>query len=209
MDVPDLTDDLVRQIGEQSDAQSGHMSIRELERLRDTNLIAMMRALKDRGSAAGKLIADHEKALPIPDASGVPFVTIRRSVPVDWTDYNNHMNEGRYGQVFSDAADAVMVAIGADSDYIASGLSYFTVETSVKYMLETHASEIFRVETRILLGEGKKLKLHHEMRRDADGELLATCDQFLLHVSLETRKTCEPRADVATCLAELTARHAQ
>ncbi|MGI9395710.1 MAG: 3-hydroxyacyl-CoA dehydrogenase NAD-binding domain-containing protein, partial [Boseongicola sp.] len=32
MDVPELTDDLVRQIGDQSDAQSGNHSIRELER---------------------------------------------------------------------------------------------------------------------------------------------------------------------------------
>jgi len=208
MDVPELTDELVQQVGDQSDAQSGHLTIRELERLRDTNLIAMMRALKDRGSAAGKLIADHERAFQEPDASEVPFVTIRRTVPVDWTDYNGHMNESRYGQMFSDAADAVMVAVGADPDYIASGLSYFTVETSVKYVLETHAGEDVRVETRILLGEGKKLKLLHDMRRATDGELLATCDQFLLHVSLETRKTCEPRADVANRLRELTARHA-
>jgi len=207
MDVPDLTDDLIKTIGDQSDAQSGHLSIRELERLRDTNLIAMMRALKDRGNAAGKLIADHEMALPTPDASKVPFVTIQRTVPVDWTDYNDHMNESRYGQIFSDAADAVMVAIGADPEYIASGLSYFTAETTVNYLLETHASEVVRVETRILLGEGKKLKLYHEMRRDIDGELLATCDQFLLHVSLETRKTCEPRADVAARLTALAAKH--
>ncbi|MGI9393478.1 MAG: thioesterase family protein, partial [Boseongicola sp.] len=207
MDVPELTDDLVRQIGDQSDAQSGNHSIRELERLRDTNLIAMMRALKDRGNAAGKLISDHESIFPVPDASNVPFVTIRRTVPVDWTDYNGHMNESRYGQIFSDAADAVMVAVGADPEYIASGLSYFTVETSVKYLLETHAGEAVRVETLILLGEGKKLKLFHEMRRQSDDELLATCDQFLLHVSLETRKTCEPREDVAARLAALTAAH--
>ncbi len=207
MDVPELTDDLVRQIGDQSDTQSGHLSIRELERLRDTNLIAMMRALRDRGNAAGKLVADHEKSLPKPDPSQVPFVTIRRVIPVDWTDYNGHMNESRYGQIFSDAADAVMVAVGADPDYIASGLSYFTVETNVKYVLETHAREDVRVETRILLGEGKKLKLYHEMRRSTDRELLATCDQFLLHVSLETRKTCEPRADVMNRLAALAASH--
>ncbi len=207
MDVPELTDELVRRIGEQSDAQSGHLSIRELERLRDTNLIAMMRALKDRGNAAGRLIADHEKTFPLPDASSVPFVTVRRTVPVDWTDYNGHMNEGRYGQVFSDAADAVMVAIGADRDYIASGLSYFTVETSVKYLAETHASELFRVETRVLIGEGKKLKVFNEMRREADGELLATCEQFMLHVSLETRKSCAPRADVAERLTALAAAH--
>ena len=47
------------------------------------------------------------------------------------------------------------------------------------------------------------------MLRDADGVELATCDQFLLHVSLETRKSCEPRADVAAALARLAALHGE
>ena len=46
MDVPDLTDELVDMISDQSDAQSGMFSIRELERIRDNNLVSMMRALK-------------------------------------------------------------------------------------------------------------------------------------------------------------------
>ena len=145
-----------------------------------------------RGAAAGALIDAHERALREPLAEGAPMTTVRRTVPIDWTDYNGHMNEGRYGQVFSDAADAVMIHVGADADYIAGGLSYFTAETKVNYVAETHAGESFFVETRVTLGQGKKLRLFHEMKRAADGELLATCDQFLLHVSLETRKSCEP-----------------
>ena len=62
MDVPELTDELVAKIADQSDAQSGDLSIRELERLRDNNLVAMMRALKQQGSAAGALINTHEKS---------------------------------------------------------------------------------------------------------------------------------------------------
>ncbi|NNJ66931.1 MAG: carnitine 3-dehydrogenase [Boseongicola sp.] len=209
MDVPELTDDLIQTIGAQSDAQSGHLTIRELERLRDTNLIAMMRALKARGNAAGALIADHEKTLPDTDTDAVPMITIRRVIPIDWTDYNGHMNESRYGQVYSDAADATMMAFGADEDYVASGLSYFTVENNIKYLAEAHAGDACHVTTRILLGEGKKLKLYHEMRRDHDGEVYSTCTQFLLHVSLETRKTCPPRDDVANRLTALAKTHAE
>ena len=209
MDVPDLTNDLVRRIGAQSDAQSGHMTIRELERLRDTNLVAILRALRGRGSAAGALVAAHEATLPAPDPDAVPLVTVRRVIPANWTDYNGHMNEGRYGQVFSDAADATMAVAGADQGYVSIGLSFFTVETSVRYLLETHAGEAVRVETRVVLADGRKLKLAHRMLRDADGVELATCDQFLLHVSLETRKSCEPRADVAAALARLAALHGE
>ena len=207
MDVPELTDELVQSIGAQSDEQSGSLSIRELERLRDTNLIAILRALKGRGNAAGALVEEHERMLATPATDAVPMITISRVVPIDWTDYNGHMNESRYGQVYSDAADATMQAFGADQAYIERGLSYFTVENIIKYLSEAHAADAFYVNTRILMAEGKKLKLFHEMRRSADDEVLSTCEQFLLHVSLETRKTCPPRADIEARLMALAKAH--
>ena len=62
-DVPELTDELVDRIARQSDAQSGHMGIAALESLRDGNLAAMLRSLKARGAAAGKVLQEHEKTL--------------------------------------------------------------------------------------------------------------------------------------------------
>jgi carnitine 3-dehydrogenase len=112
------------------------------------------------------------------------------------------MNEGRYGQVFSDAADALLLHLGAGPDYVARGLSFFTVETNIKYLAETHAGEGFCVMTKVVLAEGKKLKLHHEMRRE-DGTVLARCDQFILHVSLETRASCPPEPWLAERLSAL------
>ena len=209
MDVPDFTDELVDMIADQSDAQSGHLSIRELERKRDGNLIAMMRALKQQGNAAGRLIKDHQDSLrKLPDM-GTPMVTQRRMIPVDWTDVNGHMNEGRYGQIFSDAAEEVMAYVGADDDYIAGGMSYFTVETTVKYLAETHAGEMVEVHTSVTQGEGKKLRCFHEMKRASDGEVMATCDQFMLHVSLDTRRTCEPADHVRDKVEALAAAHAK
>ena len=203
MDVPELTDDLVQLIADQSDEQSGAHSIRELERIRDNNLISMMRALKQQGQAAGALIQAHEANMQTVPAQAPTMETVRRVVPVDWTDYNGHMNEGRYGQVFSDAADGFMLAIGADQEYVAGGHSFFTVETTIKYLLETHAGEDIVVDTRVLLADGKKVKLAHDMRRASDGTALASCEQFLLHVSLETRKSCPPVGNVAEALSTL------
>lgn len=207
MDVPELTDELTDMIAGQSDAQSGHMSIRELERLRDENLVAILRALKGRGAAAGALLTTHEATLRPATADGPPMETARRIVPVDWTDYNGHMNESRYGQLYSDAGDAVMAHVGADAAYIAAGLSYFTVETQVKFLAETKAGEAIRVLSRVTEGAGKKLRLFHEMRREADGALLSTCDQMLIHVSLETRRSCPPSAEVLARVEALAASH--
>ena len=195
MNVPELTDELTQLIADQSDAQSGHKSIRELERLRDNNLIATMRALKQQGSASGAVITAHEDTLRKPLGSAVPMRTVSRSIPVDWTDYNGHMNEGRYGQIFSDAADAFMIEIGVDAEYITAGKSFFTAETTIKYLAETLAGQNVYVNTRVLLSDGKKVKLFHEMRGEGD-EIFATCEQFMLHVNLATRKSCPPMPDV-------------
>lgn len=210
MDVPDLTDDLVNQIADQSDAQSGDKTIRELERLRDNNLVAMLRALKGQNAAAGALINAHQAAImpaQSPDYSA-PVETVNRVVPVDWTDYNGHMNESRYGQVFSDAADGMLLTFGVDSGYVARGLSYFTVDIDIKFLLETHAGQRIKVHSQILLGQGKKLKLFHKMLAE-DGTVLATGEQFLLHVSLETRRSCDPDPVVKQNLEAAAAKHAQ
>ncbi len=63
MDVPELTDELVDKIASQSDEQSGAHTIRELERIRDNNLVAMMRGLKQTNWGAGKLLNDHDQRM--------------------------------------------------------------------------------------------------------------------------------------------------
>ena len=215
MDVPELTDELINTIADQSDAQSGQYSIRELERARDDNLVGILRSLKQRDWGAGALLNKFDQALTPPakppaecDLSK-PIRSVSRSVPIDWTDYNGHMNESRYGQVFSDAADRVMVLVGADQKYISEGLSYFTVENNIRYIDETQAGEKIYVDTLVVIGEGKKLRLVHEMRNAEDDRLLSTGVQMLIHVSLETRRACEPRADVLEKKRAYAAAHAK
>ncbi|MBX2805132.1 MAG: carnitine 3-dehydrogenase [Hyphomicrobiales bacterium] len=204
MDVPELTDELVLKIANQSDQQSGAYSIRELERIRDDNLVAMMRALKGRGWGAGALLQERDARLkPYNDQDfSKPIISVARKIPIDWTDYNGHMNESRYGQVWSDAADAVMTMIGADADYIKGGRSYFTVDTHTRFANECHAGSAIEVTTHILEGAGKKLRLFHEMR-DGAGGLVASCNQLLIHVSLKTRHSCQPAAEISQKLAAI------
>lgn len=66
-DVPDLDDALVDKIATQSDAQSGHHTIRELERLRDANLTAILEALKQQDWGAGQLLNQHDANLKSAD----------------------------------------------------------------------------------------------------------------------------------------------
>ena len=216
MDVPELTDDLVNLISDQSDAQSGHMTISQMLMARDSNLVSMMRALKANNWGAGAILNAHEATLRIGSVLGAqlddlkdlsnPILTVRRTVPLDWTDYNGHMNEARYLQAFGDATDRLMAMIGCDADYIATGGRYFTAETHIRHVDEVNAGQLIEVKTQILLGEGKKMHLWHEM--SSDSRLLATGEHFLLHVSLETRRPCDPSQEILKSLNEISKAHA-
>jgi carnitine 3-dehydrogenase len=58
MDTPELTDDLIETIASQSDAQSGSFDVRELERIRDRNVAAILLALERNDWGAGRTIAE-------------------------------------------------------------------------------------------------------------------------------------------------------
>ncbi|WP_278875389.1 carnitine 3-dehydrogenase [Paracoccus yeei] len=205
-DVPEFNDELVDLIASQSDAQSGHRSIRELERLRDDNIVGMIRALRRTGSGAGGVVRAHEAALPEPsERDGLP-VTAARQVPTSWTDYNGHMNETHYLEAASLATDRFMELIGAGPDYIAQGRSYFTVESHVRYLDEVRAGETLTITTQVLAGQGKRLHLFHRLWR---GETLAaTVETMLLHTDLTTRRSSLPDLAVADALGVWASRHA-
>ena len=57
MDTPELTDDLIDTIADQSDAQAGDRSIRDLAQERDRNLVAILSALESVGAGAGQTLA--------------------------------------------------------------------------------------------------------------------------------------------------------
>ncbi|MEX0302695.1 MAG: carnitine 3-dehydrogenase [Leisingera sp.] len=216
MDVPEFTDELVDLIAGQSDAQSGHLDIREMERIRDDNLVGMMRALGANNWGAGELQNAHDKArmgeagLPgamdqLEDLSQ-PVLTQNRVVPLDWTDYNGHMNEARYLEAFSEATDRMMEVIGCNAEYIANGGSYFTLETHIRYLDEALAGEAIQVKTQVIKGEGKKMHLWHAMY--AGERLLSTGDTLLVHVDLKTRKSSPPAPHIEANLVRLAQAHA-
>ena len=216
IDVPELTPEFAGMIAEQSDAQSGARSVRELEGIRDGNLVALMRALKARGRGVGRILRQTEMelndrngaVLDYSDISeiGAPIETVNQAVPLDWTDYNGHMNEAKYLQVFGDATDRFMRIVGCDADYVASGGSYFTAETHIRHLCEVHAGARIRVSTVCLEGRGRKMHLFHELWND--GRVCASGEHVLVHVSLKTRRPSKPSARISRRLGTIEAAHA-
>lgn len=216
MDVPELTDELVDTIATQSDAQSGMHSIRELERIRDANLVGIMRNLlrEDWGAGAEQKAHDQRReaeaglARHVDEVSDLtrPVLTARRAVPLEWLDYNGHMTESRYLEAFADATDRFMMMIGCDAEYIASGGSYFTAETHIRHIDEAHAAAVIDIRTQVIEGQGKKMHLFHEMREG--DRLVATGEHMLLHVDLKTRRSAPPAPEVESALVKVARAHA-
>jgi carnitine 3-dehydrogenase len=202
-DVPELTDELVETIATQSDAQADGLPARELERLRDRVLVRLLQALRAEEAGAGATLAAWEREL-----LGAAPVRVRR-VPSEWVDYNGHVHESRYLQLFADATDALLGEIGVDAGYLAAGGSYFTVETHLSHLRQLEAGDRVFVDTQVLESDDKRLHVFHVLLRDGEAEPLATAEQMLLHVDTATGRAAPARDPVRARLAELTHRHAE
>ena len=201
-DVPELTEELVERIAAQSDAQAEGRSARELERLRDRVLVRLLHALRVEETGAGGTLATWERGL----LGATP--TSERRVPPEWVDYNGHVHESRYLELFADATDALLGTVGVDAGYLAGGGSYFSVETHLSHLRQLQAGDRVRVTTQVLGSDDKRLHVFHVLLREGEAEPLATAEQMLLHVDTASGRAAPSREPVCTQVAELTRRHA-
>ena len=107
---------------------------------------------------------------------------IETQVRAEWVDYNGHMTDSRYLQVFGDATDALFRSIGVDDAYRRSGRAMFTVESHVTHGAEAKLLEPLYVLTRLLAVDDKRVHLFHALHRQRDDVLVATGEQMYLHV---------------------------
>jgi carnitine 3-dehydrogenase len=206
-EVPELTEELLAKLELQSDAQADGRSIRELERLRDDSLVGVLQALRERDVGAGATLREYEATLlgeRAPAASAAPLLHALE-IPPAWIDYNGHTTESAYLRMASDASDALLVAVGADSEYVASGASYYTAETHLRHLNESRAGDKISVATQLVGADEKRLHLFHRITRD--GDVLATAEQMLLHVDTTKGRVSPARADVLDRIRAMAAHH--
>ncbi|MDX3925023.1 MAG: carnitine 3-dehydrogenase [Shinella sp.] len=219
-DVVDLDDALVEKIGAQSDAQAAGRSIRELERIRDENLVGIMHALKasngGEGWGAGKLLADFEKRLWAAGGNqkktydeSAPLRLVDTKVNAAWVDYNGHMTEHRYLQLFGDTSDALLRLIGVDFAYVEAGHSYYTVETHIRHLGEAKLGQALYTTLQLLSSDEKRLHFFTTIHDAATGEAIATAEQMMLHVDSQEGKAVSAPADVLAKIAPIAEGHAK
>lgn len=139
-----------------------------------------------------------------------PLVLHRARVAPEWIDYNGHMNEAYYVLVFSQATDALMDHVGLDDPYRRrNGLTLYTLEAHVRYLVEVGVGVGLRVATRLLDHDAKRLHLHHTMLRDDDSEEhLATSEQMLMHIDIKGPRATPFAPKIAARIAAIAADHA-
>ncbi len=218
VEVPELTDDLLDRLVAQSDAQAAGRSLRELEAERDDCLVAVLQALRSVGAGAGQVVDRYERVLfgrARPDdeelRDGEPLTLLERTIPTEWIDYNGHTNDSRYLELSSRAVDAFMRFIGVNEAYLTGGHSYFTVESHLTFVEQTHAGDRVRVEVVLLSHDEKRFHVFTSTVRcedDGSDTLIGTAEHLLLHVDTVANRAAPAEAAVLDRLAAVAAAHA-
>jgi carnitine 3-dehydrogenase len=194
LEAPELTESLIDKMVAGTKEQAAGRSIREIERLRDGYLVAIQQVLKQYNIGAGATLRALEERLYEDSAetaksriaasidTGAAVRLVELEVRPEWIDYNGHMTDSRYLQVFGDATDALWRYAGVDDAYRASGRALFTVESHVMHQAEAKAMEALYVSSRVLELDDKRVRVFHELRRKRDEVLVATAEQLYLHV---------------------------
>jgi carnitine 3-dehydrogenase len=215
LEAPELTEGLIDKMVAGTQAQAGERSIRELERLRDDYLVAIQQVLREYNIGAGATLRALEERLYEAAAAGVrerlaaasgadtaqPLRLLETRVRPEWIDYNGHMTDSRYLQLFGDATDALLRYAGVDEAYRRSGRALYTVETHVAHHAEARSQEPLYVTTRVLEVDEKRVRLFHNLHRTRDDVLLAAAEQLYLHVDTVAGKSAPLDAAVRARLA--------
>jgi carnitine 3-dehydrogenase len=212
LEAPELTDSLIDKMVEGTQAQAAGRSIRELERLRDDYLVAIQQVLRQYDIGAGATLRALEERLYRDAASRAPAeeILLRHETVVrpEWADYNVHMSDFRYGQVFGDAMDALYRSVGIDYAARSSGPVFYTVESQVRHLSEAKVGERLHVTTQLLRVDDKRLHVFHRLWRSTDSTLLATAEQLHLSVDRVAAKATPMAAAVHDKLDALAKLHA-
>ena len=217
LEAPELTEALIDRMVEGTQAQAAGRSIRELERLRDDSLVAIQQVLRQYNIGAGATLRSLEDRL-FKDAAAeqtlssgnlsAPMRLLDATVRPEWVDYNRHMSDFRYGQVFGDAMEPLFRQLGIDDAYRATGRMYYTVENHIRHLGEAKVGEALYVTAQLLEADDKRLHIFQRMFRGRDDQLIATADQMYLHVDTAAAKAAPADPKVREKAAQILRAHA-
>jgi acyl-CoA thioester hydrolase len=137
-----------------------------------------------------------------------PFVSSVMRIEPGWIDYNGHLNMAYYNILFDRAVDEAFLLCGMGPDYVKErGLSYFLVESRMRYRRELTRRDRVRVTLQLIGVDDKRMRYVMDMRHAAEGWLAASAEHLALHVDTTTRKATPFPADIRAALDSMRAAH--
>lgn len=124
-------------------------------------------------------------------AYDAPVNLPEREVPAEWIDYNGHMNVAYYVMAIDQALDQFLEnELGIGEKHAARvRQGPYALQSHVHYLDEMLQGERFIVSVRLVDCDAKRMHLFIELL-NADGHTVAaTCEQMLMNVDLETRRS--------------------
>jgi acyl-CoA thioester hydrolase len=140
-----------------------------------------------------------------------PMALAEFEIPVEWVDYNNHLNDAYHAVAFSRAGDVFIERIGLGAEgREATGCTMYTLAIVVRYLAEAKLGERIAVSVQLLETDTKRFRFWLEARRVSDSVVVSTSEQVMMCVD---RTGERPRAAdfppaVAAKLAAIAEEHA-
>lgn len=120
-----------------------------------------------------------------------PVKLPKRQVPVEWIDYNGHMNVAYYTMAFDHALDMFLedeLGIGeAHAERCRHGP--YALQANFQYLGEILEGESFVISIRLIDCDAKRMHIFVEMRNCDDNSLAATGEHMLMNVDLDARRS--------------------
>jgi acyl-CoA thioester hydrolase len=138
-----------------------------------------------------------------------PLATGGRAVPPEWIDYIGHMMDAYYFVAFTEATEALLDHLGLGERYRAgSGCGMYTVESHLCFGASVREGAVLTYDSQLLGGDAKRLHVFHRMSASPSGDVAATHELMLLHVSIASERVTPMPAERWRAVSRLAAAHA-
>ncbi len=121
-----------------------------------------------------------------------------RGVVYPWhCDHMGHMNVMWYSGKFDEACWQLLSMVGLTQSHFAQcGTGMAAVEQHIQYKRELHAGDAITIRSVLLEVNEKSIRMMHEMRNDATGDVAATTEIVGVYIDATIRKATRLPEDV-------------
>lgn len=130
-----------------------------------------------------------------------PYLGNKVLITQEMCDLNEHMNVLYYAKIFEDEFP-FYTSLGFSSNYFEKGFSFFTLEMNIRYLNEMKKGETALPGFRYFAVKPKLIHYGGVIFNES-GDACAISENVLVHVDMNTRRSCEMNDETIHHLNEM------